>query len=62
MQALNVVHTRFPGLRVTWMCQARPDVLGVSFPVEFIVNPAQEDIPAVYVGKDCALQGAAVSV
>lgn len=48
LQALNHVHTAVPTLEVTWMCQAQPVVGGVTFPIRYVVSPAQADIPGVY--------------
>lgn len=48
LQALNSVHASAPGLRVTWVCQSQPQVQGVHFPIQFIVNPPQHTIPGLY--------------
>jgi glycosyltransferase involved in cell wall biosynthesis len=33
---------------VRWVCQVRPDVRGVSFPLECVVDPPQAALPALY--------------
>lgn len=48
LQALNAVHKHFPTLEVTWICQVQPALNGVTFPVNFVVNPAQEHLPELY--------------
>ena len=49
LQALNLVHRELAALRVTWICQAEPQISGgVSFPLEFVVNPPQEQLPHHY--------------
>ncbi|KAL1504390.1 hypothetical protein AB1Y20_010796 [Prymnesium parvum] len=50
LQALNLVHSELPELYVTWICQAQPQLSGVCFPLEFIVNPAQDELPKIYRG------------
>ena len=56
LQALNYVHKKCPQLEVTWICQVQPSVTGVSFPVNYVVNPPQEDLPRLYRDNhDCFL-------
>ena len=48
LHALNIVHCEVPALRVTWICQSQPQLSGVTFPLEFVVNPPQEQLPHCY--------------
>ncbi len=55
LDALNVAQRTLeqqghPGISVTWICQVRPAVTGVTFPVSFAVNPPQDQLPALYAG------------
>ena len=55
LDALNVAQRTLeqqghPGISVTWICQVRPAVTGVTFPVSFAVNPPQDQLPALYGG------------
>ena len=44
------------GIHVTWMCQVRPGAVPPGLPISLVVNPPQEDIPALYrSGFDCIL-------
>jgi glycosyltransferase involved in cell wall biosynthesis len=49
LQALNRVAARIP-LHLTWICQVQPVISGLLFPVTFAVDPAQEELPALYAG------------
>eukprot|EP00966_Prymnesium_polylepis_P084530 1957071-Prymnesium_polylepis.1 len=56
LQALSLVSQQLPSLHVTWICQAQPQLTGVTFPVEFVVDPPQEVLPAHYrAGHDVML-------
>ena len=48
LRALALLHAARPQLRVTWVCQAQPQLHGASFPVDFIVDPPQATLPDVY--------------
>jgi len=53
LKAVEIAHQRLrarsgPGIEVTWICQVQPQLQGVSFPVQFEVNPSQEALPGIY--------------
>lgn len=41
--------------KVKWVCQIKPSVQGVNFPIEFIVNPPQEELAEHYRSADIFL-------
>lgn len=41
--------------RVKWICQAEPQVRGVTFPLNFIVNPPQSELPRHIAAADVFL-------
>lgn len=47
LQTLNHVYASMD-ISATWICQVQPHVDGVKFPVKYIVNPAQKDLPKLY--------------
>jgi glycosyltransferase involved in cell wall biosynthesis len=55
LYALGKVFERMPQVRVTWVCQAKPAVCEVPFPLEFVVNPPQERLPDLYRAHDVLL-------
>lgn len=41
--------------RVKWVCQNRPQVKGISFPISFIISPSQEELAEHYRNADIFL-------
>jgi glycosyltransferase involved in cell wall biosynthesis len=41
--------------KVKWVCQIKPSVQGVNFPIEFVVNPPQEKLAEHYRSADLFL-------
>jgi glycosyltransferase involved in cell wall biosynthesis len=41
--------------KVKWVCQVQPTVNGLPFPIEYYVNPSQEQIPQIYQSADILL-------
>lgn len=57
LHALNIVHEQLSAhgvdsaaevMHVTWIAQVQPSVSGVRFPVTFIINPPQADLPSLF--------------
>lgn len=55
LRALREVHRQVPTLTVTWVCQTRPEIPPQPFPLDFVVDPEQGDLPAIYRGHDALL-------
>jgi glycosyltransferase involved in cell wall biosynthesis len=48
LHALDLVWRNGHIFKVNWICQIAPRVHGISFPLNFIVNPPQIDLPEYY--------------
>lgn len=48
LKALQRVWDAGHRFRVTWVCHTRPQVVGARYPLEFVVNPPQGELPGWY--------------
>jgi glycosyltransferase involved in cell wall biosynthesis len=55
LRALVRARERVPELSVTWVSQVPPSLKGVPFPLEAVVDPPQEALPALYRAHDLFL-------
>lgn len=52
LQALNRAWKAGYRFHVNWVCQVRPHVTGAEFPLRYIVNPPQDELPEWYRNAD----------
>jgi glycosyltransferase involved in cell wall biosynthesis len=55
LRALDLLWKSGYKFKVNWICQMKPSVSGIGFPLHFIVNPSQKDLPEYYRQADIAL-------
>jgi glycosyltransferase involved in cell wall biosynthesis len=55
LQVLDRVFKQIPDLEVTWVCQQQPTFHGIRFPLRFVVDPKQTDLPGIYRQHDLLL-------
>ena len=48
LEALRIVSASIPELVVTWICQQQPTLPALPYPVQFIVDPPQSQLPDCY--------------
>lgn len=55
LTALNIIWKMGYRFNVNWVCQIIPEVAGIAFPIHFIHNPPQDELPAHYRNADIFL-------
>lgn len=55
LRALNLAWKNGARFRVRWVCQMAPDVHGITFPLQYVVNPSQKKLADQYRRADLFL-------
>jgi glycosyltransferase involved in cell wall biosynthesis len=55
LKALNILYKNNYKFKVVWVCQIKPHVLNISFPINFIVKPTQKSLAQHYREADIHL-------